>query len=211
MGNDPFPEKKKRLAQSHFELNKYFAIVDVWGKEQIVERSKALWEQASQIWQGPPPRKLREEEPPEIEDEADATAARQQTAAAIALLNAVVSEVGRGSFTYYKCADGKTIHIKYSKLHKQKYYWYGINPELLPEMERIGASHIAFVLGTYGVACVPAQTVREYLSTTKTTNYPDGSIRHYHVQISREPSVDMFWSLETRRIPISKYVMQFAK
>ncbi len=53
MSNSPFLQKKAWLNQSHFELNKYFADKLTWGAEEIVARSKALWERAREIW--PPP------------------------------------------------------------------------------------------------------------------------------------------------------------
>ncbi len=53
MSNSPFDQKKVRLAQSHFELNKYFADQPTWGGERILARSQALWERARLIWPRP--------------------------------------------------------------------------------------------------------------------------------------------------------------
>jgi hypothetical protein len=53
LSNWEFPKKKKTLAESHFELNKCFAGVQTWGEDQILTRSKAMWDRARQIWPRP--------------------------------------------------------------------------------------------------------------------------------------------------------------
>jgi ATP-dependent helicase YprA (DUF1998 family) len=53
LSNSPFPEKKALLAESHFELNKCFAVHDSWGAGQILARAKALYDQAREIWPRP--------------------------------------------------------------------------------------------------------------------------------------------------------------
>jgi hypothetical protein len=53
LSNSPYADKQTLLAQSHFELNKYFADKPTWGADPILVRSKALWEQARQIWPRP--------------------------------------------------------------------------------------------------------------------------------------------------------------
>ena len=51
--NDPFPEKKKRLAESNLALNKYFADIDVWDESAILSRGKKLAEEITRIWDRP--------------------------------------------------------------------------------------------------------------------------------------------------------------
>ena len=51
--NDPFPEKRKRLAESNLELNKYFANVDVWNESAILMRGKKLADEVAKIWDRP--------------------------------------------------------------------------------------------------------------------------------------------------------------
>jgi hypothetical protein len=53
LSNLAFAKKKKRLADSHYELNKYFASTTNWTNEQILQRSAALWEKARRIWPRP--------------------------------------------------------------------------------------------------------------------------------------------------------------
>jgi len=50
MSNKSFPEKKKELAQSHLELNRYFASLSEWKEEQIKKRAEQLAERALTVW-----------------------------------------------------------------------------------------------------------------------------------------------------------------
>lgn len=50
LSNDTFPAKKVRFAQSHLELNTYFADCSDWAGEQIEERSSNLATLALSIW-----------------------------------------------------------------------------------------------------------------------------------------------------------------
>jgi hypothetical protein len=53
MSNLPFEKKKPIYAESHYELNKWFAKRAVWGQSEIEKRALALWERAAEIWLGP--------------------------------------------------------------------------------------------------------------------------------------------------------------
>lgn len=50
MSNDPFPQKRQRLAESHLELNKYFSSVSEWNTTEIERRARQLADQAVKIW-----------------------------------------------------------------------------------------------------------------------------------------------------------------
>jgi uncharacterized protein with ParB-like and HNH nuclease domain len=50
LSNDSFHVKKKTYNDSHLELNKHFALLDHWKREQIEARSEALAESALEIW-----------------------------------------------------------------------------------------------------------------------------------------------------------------
>lgn len=210
MSNDAFSKKQERVTESHFELNKYFGHVEVWNGEQIVARSKALWEQARHIWMRPGPGTSVEEDISE-EDGSDTTTAELMIAAAIAFCGASASRIGKGALRYYRFADGKIIHFTFATFHASKrYHRYGIDSLLLPDMDDSGCSHVAFVLDTYGVALVPIEVVRKYLDTAKASEHPDGTSRRYHLLISGEPNVEM-WSPESPRLSIGNYVKPFAK
>ena len=51
MSNNPFPDKKRFLANSHLELNRYFAQVPSWNRAEIEKRSKVMADQALSVWQ----------------------------------------------------------------------------------------------------------------------------------------------------------------
>jgi uncharacterized protein with ParB-like and HNH nuclease domain len=50
LSNDTFDDKKERLRESHLELNKYFADLDTWKRENIEARSSNLAELALTVW-----------------------------------------------------------------------------------------------------------------------------------------------------------------
>jgi len=50
LSNDDFPSKKKLYADSHLEINKYFATVTDWKKNDIERRAKTLAEIVINIW-----------------------------------------------------------------------------------------------------------------------------------------------------------------
>lgn len=50
LSNDDFPSKKKLYADSHLEINKYFATVTEWKKNDIEKRAKTLAEIMINIW-----------------------------------------------------------------------------------------------------------------------------------------------------------------
>jgi len=50
LSNDPFPEKRKRLVNSHLELNRYFEHVAAWNKKEIENRSDFLADLALTVW-----------------------------------------------------------------------------------------------------------------------------------------------------------------
>jgi hypothetical protein len=50
LSNESYPEKQKLLADSHFELNRYFENVPVWNAGEIGRRADALSDLALTIW-----------------------------------------------------------------------------------------------------------------------------------------------------------------
>ncbi len=62
LGNQSFSEKQKVFAQSHFELNRYFANLTLWCDDQIRQRSQDLFRTALALW--PRPASMSEEESP---------------------------------------------------------------------------------------------------------------------------------------------------
>lgn len=115
-----------------------------------------------------------------------------------------VSDLGR--LKAYQLTDGRVINVKKSKYHERSnYYWYGINPSSMERMLQVGVTHIVFLMGDYGFATVPIGMVQEYLETAGVTKNADGSIRHYHVLITNEPSPSMYTSSDTPRLSLGEY------
>jgi hypothetical protein len=117
---------------------------------------------------------------------------------------------GHGRFVCYELADGRVVHVKYSKYHaKQDYYWYGINPNTLKQADELNVTHLAFVMGEWGFALVPRAIVKAFCEHTATTLNPDGTIRHYHALISSPPEPELYWSGDVPRYNLTKYCQPF--
>lgn len=50
LSNEPFAIKRKRLSESHIELNKSFTVIDTWTRQAIQERSITLTTIALKVW-----------------------------------------------------------------------------------------------------------------------------------------------------------------
>ena len=50
LGNKSFAEKKAIYAESHFELNRYFAEAESWSVEEIRNRAQSLFQYARKLW-----------------------------------------------------------------------------------------------------------------------------------------------------------------
>jgi hypothetical protein len=50
LSNDDFYTKKKKLSESHLELNKYFAEISKWTRTEIEDRTETLAKKALEIW-----------------------------------------------------------------------------------------------------------------------------------------------------------------
>ncbi|WP_424362717.1 DUF262 domain-containing protein [Methylocystis parvus] len=53
LSNSPFEEKRKLLADSHFEMNKWIANKETWTEVEMAERSRLLFLKAKAIWPRP--------------------------------------------------------------------------------------------------------------------------------------------------------------
>ncbi len=51
MSNDPFPQKRQRLVESHLELNRYFSTVSTWNSTEIEKRAIQLADEAVKVWE----------------------------------------------------------------------------------------------------------------------------------------------------------------
>lgn len=116
-----------------------------------------------------------------------------------------------GRFKCFKLHDGRTIHLKRSKFHEKKdYYWYGLNPSSLEQACEHSVTHIVFVLGDWGFSVVPIQMVESFCQETSVTLHPDGQVRHYHALISPEPNPVLYWSNDSVRYDLTELSHPFA-
>ena len=128
----------------------------------------------------------------------------------IELLGGGKVESTSGRFKCYRLENNDVVYIKKSKYHeKNNYYWYGVSPQNLENIEAYGIGYVVFVMGEFGFAKVPVDIVRQYLKITNTTKNDDGSIRHYHVIISHGPEPEMFWSNDRPKFSLSEYFQPF--
>lgn len=113
-------------------------------------------------------------------------------------------------FKVYRLKGGASIHIKKSRSYPpDEHYWYGVNVSALENLDQYNVSHVVFVLGDEGVVKVPTATLRGFIQHTGVSRNEDGSVRHYHVQISSPPDPEMYWSQDVPRFPLKDHYVPF--
>ena len=107
----------------------------------------------------------------------------------------VIEQLGGGeilesSNKYYKLKDGRLVKIQYSKYHeKNQYFWYGVTPAAIEKAKHMKCSDFVFVMAEDGFIVLPIAIIEKYLETAYRSEYPDGSIRHYHIIINPPPEM----------------------
>lgn len=119
-----------------------------------------------------------------------------------------IERFGKGVRHFYRVKDGKTLNIKYSKRHSD-YYWFGVHVSLWEEMAKKGVTHMVFILMPGSFVTVPLSVLKDYIAKAGFSPKSDGTVRHYHVLISLDPSPDLFYHGKTDRIPLTPYIRQF--
>jgi len=92
---------------------------------------------------------------------------------------------------------------------KNGYYWYGIAPSAVQYCSQFKVTHVVFIMGEEGFVRVPVDVVLEFLKHTRTSNNPDGTIRHYHCLISPGPEPELYYSQEVPRFPLRQDYQAF--
>ncbi len=148
---------------------------------------------------------------PVVETEPRSVSTGDETLRVLELLGGGKLQDSSGRFKCYELNDGRRVHVKYSKLHeRQNYFWFGLPPAAMDRLAEQKATHIVFILGDIGFVPVPIDTIRRYVKSTKVSQHPDGSIRHYHVLISNDPEPELYWSLETPRFQLADVFEPFS-
>jgi hypothetical protein len=115
-----------------------------------------------------------------------------------------------GRFKAYELKDKSIICIKKSKYHQNNnYYWYGIGQVALRYSRAAEITHIVFIMGDEGFVKVPFSIVEKFIKNTKTSQNPDGSVRHYHLVISPGPNPRLYYSASIPSFDISEYYQAF--
>ena len=106
----------------------------------------------------------------------------------------------------YSLTSGGIINVRRSRYYpRHDYYWYGISPSALEYCQEHDVDHVVFIMGTEGLVKVPLNTVEQFLEGTKTTDYSDGTVRHYHCLISASPKPELYYSEEVTRFSLKEY------
>jgi hypothetical protein len=66
-----------------------------------------------------------------------------------------------------------------------------------------------FILGQYGFVSLPLAILSDYLAQAGTSPKADGTVRHYHVLISKEPKVELFHHGKPERFSLKPYLSGF--
>lgn len=211
LSNDDFTAKRRILASSHLDVNRYFANVDRWNEQAILGRAKALSSMALSIWSDfGPKQEPPEEEPTESLDGGDDEAFDLPRVLSLLGGGSLVS--GESRLRLYCLSDGIKVVIIYSNLYpRPNHFWYGLRPAVIEYLKEIDNSYVTFVMGRHATAIVPLERVREYCKGTKSSLNTDGTIIHYHVLISNEEEPHLFWSQETPRYSLLQYLVRFGQ
>jgi uncharacterized protein with ParB-like and HNH nuclease domain len=184
LGNQSFSDKQKVFAQSHFELNRYFATVAKWDADQILQRSQALFKTALSLW--PRPSSTSDELPAESRTQpanfhADCVRTAQKK------LGATFSKLSQ---TRYEAGDaGARLVCAVSAEHKESsdtpYFWFALHLKQLEFLTTAPTSWLCYGCGSAGrTLLVPTEIIRPHLDHMSATS---GSDRHYwHIVIQRK-------------------------
>jgi hypothetical protein len=207
LSNADYARKRAMLQKSHVELNRYFSDVEAWDEQAIVHRADHMADLALKIW----PDFARDEgdvefETPEEEEEQEDV--RFLKAKVLDLFGGEFERADNGRYQIHKVQNGKIINIKYSRLHKD-YYWFGIHASLWDACLKAGATDMIFILGQHGFVTVPLSILKDYLAEAGTSPKADGTVRHYHLLISKEPKLELFHFGKPVRTSLKPYLSSF--
>jgi hypothetical protein len=208
LSNADYPTKRALLRKSHVELNRHFDGSETWAEQAIAQRGEQLAERAAQVWSDFTPAGLGADSEPVGGDEQPQDDVRLLIAEVLSRLGGEVERLGTASRLIYRTGDGKVVNVKYSKRHEE-YYWFGLHASLRDEMDKIGVTHVAFILGTDSFVTIPIQVVRDYLADASSSPKSDGTVRHYHLLISLGPKPELFHFGKTGRIALKQYMTRF--
>lgn len=100
------------------------------------------------------------------------------------LIGGLKQSYKEGNISIYVLNNNERVVLKESKYYiDRNYYWYGITPNLIDDLNNLKINFMVFVLGFDAILKIPNQWIVEHISTLGPSFKPDGSIKHYHVMI----------------------------
>jgi uncharacterized protein with ParB-like and HNH nuclease domain len=207
LSNADYSNKRAILQHSHVELNRYFATEERWDENAISRRADAMADLAVMVWPdfAGGERELEFEAPEEEDEQEDVQFLKAQV---LELLGGEAIPAGNARHQINTLQDGRVVNIKYSRLHKS-YYWFGVHASLWEACLKAGATHMVFILAQHGFVTLPVAIVNDYLKQAGTSPKADGTVRHYHVLISKEPMLELFHHGKPGRLPLTQYFSAF--
>jgi len=183
LGNKEYSEKRRILALSHFELNRFFGTTETWGGPQIRQRAESLFQVAQQLW--PRPATLPEEEPAAAEQRMEpANFHVECIRAAQKRLCIVLSKLSQ---TRYEAGDQGTrlvcaVSAEHNEVGGTPYFWFAVH---LKQLEFLAAAPSAWLCFGCGSArqtlLVPPSAIKPLLPQMSEST---GDDRHYwHVVV----------------------------
>ncbi len=171
LGNREFSEKRKLLAESHFELNRYFVGCQSWGADEIERRGRSLLERALALW----PRPVSETEEAPVSPKhkrAKPGAFHMESVSAVERhLKTSFSNLSRNQ---YQGGNGGCLVGAFSEEHiKDEHnssYWFSIGQDGLELLYEAGLAWFCLECGSpRQILLIPTQAVRPIQSQMSTS------------------------------------------
>ncbi|MGA2850512.1 MAG: DUF262 domain-containing protein [Terracidiphilus sp.] len=186
LSNDPYEEKCKVYANSHFELNRYFADYEVWNGTTIESRAGTLFKFASQIWSRPPETDLGSK-----------TTVKKTSAAfypeCIRLAeDHLKTKLSKLSQTRYEAGTNHVrvvcaVSAEHEDASKIPYYWFGFNKSYVDFLSDPQLSFVCLGCGSpQATLLLPLPLIQANLKSMSTTKDENPiEIYQWHIVIQR--------------------------
>ena len=189
LSNKPYSEKRTVYGLSHFELNRYFGNVELWGQPMIVDRATTLLKSALQLWPRPTDGIPSASETGETIKGAPAAFHNECVRRVQDHLRIQLSKLSQTRY------ESGSSHIRMvcavSAEHRESsgipYYWFALHRS---QLDFLSTSEKSFVcLGCGSASCtllVPLEALRGSLGSLSVTK---SDSRHYwHIVIQKKAS-----------------------
>ena len=78
------------------------------------------------------------------------------------------------------------------------------------DADRFGSpGDIVLIMDELGFVKIPIDLFNKFISTTKYSANPDGTVRHYHCLISNDDELNLFFSNEIPKYSLKEYFYPF--